>query len=134
MKLQRTLLGILSPGLLLFASMSPLPGQDSNSSEPAAQAQPPAELEKGIQIENRGPVHEAFAQPGAQTRGKGITAPKAPPPAVPEIPPDEKPAGANVVWIPGYWQWDAEKKDFLWVSGMWRNQPDGRTWQPGEWR
>lgn len=91
--------------------------------------------EKGIQVENRGPVHEAFANPGAPVRGKeGMFADKAPPPPVPELPPDEKPSGENVQWISGYWQWDLEKKDFIWVSGFWRNTPPGRSWAAGEWR
>lgn len=94
------------------------------------------EPEKGIQVENRGPVHEAFANPGAAVRGgkEGSFADKAPPPPVPELPPDEKPSGDNVQWISGYWQWDIEKKDFIWVSGFWRNTPPGRTWTQGEWR
>jgi hypothetical protein len=133
MSLQHTFLGILTPTLLLVVSLSQVPGQGPENVLPPPKPKPP-DMEKGIQIENRGPIHEAFAQPGAETRGKGITAPKAPPPQIPEVPPDEKPSGANVAWIGGYWQWDAEKKDFLWVSGMWRNLPDGRTWEPGEWR
>lgn len=94
----------------------------------------PPTKDDGIQIENRGPVHEAFANPGAPVRGKeGVFADKAPPPAVPELPPEEKPSGNNVQWIPGYWQWDLDKKDFLWVSGFWRNTPPGREWHAGEW-
>lgn len=102
--------------------------------------QPPAKLDPqlppGVQIENRGPVHEAFANPGAPVRGgaDGNIAPKAPPPRVPELPPEEKPQGANVTWIPGYWQYDGEKKDFIWVSGFWRNAPPGRAWSAGEWK
>src|SRR5262249_40649586 len=77
----------------------------------------------GVKVLDRGPIHEAFAQPGADVRGKGMTAPKAPPPPIPEIPPDTKPEGANVKWIPGYWMWDANMKDFIWVSGLWRGTP-----------
>ena len=62
-----------------------------------------------------------------------MTAPKAPPAPIPELPPETKPDGANVKWVPGYWQWDMEKQDFLWVSGFWRNFPAGRDWQAGKW-
>ncbi len=118
---------VLGSGLLVSFSLTP-------AQDPPPFPKPAApELEKGIQVENRGPVHEAFAQPGAMIRGKDMTAPKAPPPPVPELPPDEKPDGANIVWIKGYWQWDAEKKDFLWVSGFWRNAPEDREWQAGQW-
>jgi hypothetical protein len=60
--------------------------------------------------------------------------PKAPPPPVEEAPPEEKPEGDNVSWIPGYWAWDDDSADFLWVSGVWREEPPGRDWVPGEWR
>lgn len=33
------------------------------------------------------------------------------------LPPDQKPEGDDVAWIPGYWAWDDERNDFLWVSG-----------------
>ena len=50
-----------------------------------------------------------------------------------ELPPELKPKGANVTWIPGYWAWDDERNDFLWVSGIWRDLPHGRQWVPGYW-
>ena len=87
----------------------------------------------GILVQSRGPVHEAFAQPVDLNPTPTTPVPKAPPPAVPELPPGEKPAGANVQWIPGYWGWDPDKNDFLWVSGVWRNAPPDRKWTPGYW-
>src|SRR5262249_47519849 len=39
--------------------------------------------------------------------------------------------GDNVIWIPGYWAWDDDSSDFLWVSGTWRAVPPGRQWIPG---
>jgi hypothetical protein len=39
-----------------------------------------------------------------------------------------------VQWFPGYWQWDEEHKDFLWVSGCWRVPPPGKAWLPGRWQ
>jgi len=87
-----------------------------------------------VKVLERGPVHEAFAQPGAEVRGPGMTAPKAPPEPIPEVPPDTKPEGENVRWVPGYWSWDADQKDFIWVSGFWRNAPAGREWSAGKWK
>ena len=63
----------------------------------------------------------------------GILVSKAPPAAIEELPPDQKPEGAHVAWIPGYWGWDDERSDFLWVSGVWRALPPGRQWVPGYW-
>lgn len=121
-----------SATLLLVAAGQDIPAPPK--AEPPAKLNP--SLPDGIQIENQGPVHEAFANPGDPVRGKaeGNTAPKAPPPRVPELPPEDKPTGDNVTWIPGYWQFDNEKKDFIWVSGFWRNAPPGRSWSAGEWR
>jgi hypothetical protein len=113
----------------------PTPVPDQQDANPVQDAKA-AELEQpepGVKVADKGPIHEAFAQPGAETRGKGLTAPKAPPKPIPELPPDTKPEGENVRWVPGYWHWDAEKEDFLWISGFWRNVPAGRTWQAGEW-
>jgi len=94
---------------------------------------PPAHPVPGIEVQDSGPIHEAFAQPDAPVKGRGLLAPKAPPPPVPELPPETKPDGDNIVWVPGYWYWDEPKKDFTWMSGFWRNAPEGREWQPGEW-
>lgn len=81
----------------------------------------------------RGPIHEAFAEPIEFNPEPGPLAPTAPPEPIPEIPPDYRPAGANVTWIPGYWTWDDESNDYLWVSGIWRDIPPGREWIAGYW-
>jgi hypothetical protein len=43
------------------------------------------------------------------------------------MPPDEKPEG-EVIWINGYYAWDDERNDFLWVSGIWRTPPPSKRW------
>ncbi|GBD36318.1 Filamentous hemagglutinin [bacterium HR36] len=87
----------------------------------------------GAQPVLRGPVHEAYAQPARVKPQPGPVVPKEPPKPIEEIPPDQKPAGENVQWIPGYWFWDEEKRGFLWVSGIWRAVPPGMEWVPGTW-
>ena len=89
--------------------------------------------QKGVEVLTRGPVHEAFAQTVTFNPEPGITVPKAPPDAIEELPPDQRPAGDNVAWIPGYWAWDNDRDDYLWVSGIWRALPPGRQWVPGYW-
>lgn len=97
-------------------------------------AQPvPADVAQGVQVLTRGPVHEAFAETVTFDPEPGIVVPKAPPAAIEELPPEQRPEGANVAWIPGYWGWDDERSDFLWVSGVWRALPPGRQWVPGYW-
>ncbi len=88
---------------------------------------------KGWKCSRAGPVHEAFAETVSFDPEPGIVAPKAPPDAIEELPPEQRPEGTNVAWIPGYWAWDDERNDFLWVSGIWRDLPPGRQWVPGYW-
>jgi len=102
--------------------------------QPAAPAPPrPANAEEGMQVLTRGPVHEAFAETVTFDPEPGLVTPKAPPAAIEEVPPEQRLEGANVAWIPGYWGWDDERSDFLWVSGIWRALPPGRQWVPGYW-
>jgi hypothetical protein len=86
------------------------------------------------QVLTRGPVHEAFAGTIVFKPTPGILVAKSPPAAIEEVPPEQRPEGAHVTWIPGYWAWDDETSEFLWVSGIWRNLPPGRQWVPGYWQ
>jgi len=104
--------------------------------------QPPALPEDGeavpqqedVEVLGRGPVHEAFADPVTDDPGPTPIVPKKPPAPIEEMPPDQKPEGDDVQWIPGYFAWDDDKADFLWVSGFWRTPPPDHTWMPGRWR
>jgi hypothetical protein len=87
---------------------------------------------KGVEVLARGPVHEAFATPSTEPRATQLV-PKKPPENIEEMPPEEKPDG-DVVWIGGYWSWDDDRQDFLWVSGCWRMKPQDKEWAPGYWR
>jgi WXXGXW repeat (2 copies) len=89
--------------------------------------------EDGIQVLTRGPVHEAFAETITFDPEPGIVVGKTPPQPIEELPPEQRPDGENVDWIPGYWGWDDERDDFLWISGVWRALPPGREWVPGYW-
>jgi hypothetical protein len=92
-----------------------------------------SDTDEGVQVLTRGPVHEAFAETVTYDPEPGVVVSKAPPSAIEELPPDQRPEGANVAWIPGYWGWDDERNDFLWVSGVWRSLPPGRQWVAGYW-
>ena len=116
---------LLSAGVVLAQIPQPFP--------PRGQAPPPAGDADGVEVLARGPVHEGYAATAEVPQAGEIVA-KAPPDPVEELPPDQKPAGDNVQWIPGYWQWDEERTDFIWVSGFWRQPPPGRIWVPGTWR
>jgi hypothetical protein len=92
-----------------------------------------ADSEQGVQVLTRGPVHEAFAETVTFDPEPGIAVPKSPPADIEELAPEQRPAGANVEWIPGYWALDDERDEFLWVSGIWRVLPPGRQWVAGYW-
>jgi hypothetical protein len=98
---------------------------------PPIGGQPPTEA--GVNIEARGQIHEAFAQPWDPVVNPTAIIHKQPPDPIAEEPPDQRPSGKNVQWIPGYWQWDDDRKDFIWVSGIWRDYPEGRHWVVGHW-
>jgi hypothetical protein len=102
----------------------------------AGQDQPPEQQAPAGDTEAlaRGPIHEAYAQPVNFQPQPGPVVAKKPPDPVEEQPPDQKPDGNNVQWIPGYWAWDDESKDYLWVSGFWRDVPPGQRWVPGGWQ
>jgi hypothetical protein len=132
-------------GLVLLVSIAALALQKTASSqqqtaEPPAQAAPSAPdanddlppVPKGVEVLARGPVHEAFATPTTEPVPTKPVA-KEPPKPLEEMPPAEKPEG-NVVWIGGYWAWDDERNDYLWVSGTWRTPPPGKQWVAGYWK
>jgi hypothetical protein len=102
------------------------------SAPPAAQMDEPPPVPKGIEVLARGPVHEAFASlTGEPVATQPVS--KQPPKPIEEMPPTEKPEG-DVIWIGGYWAYDDDRKDFLWVSGVWRTPPPGKQWIAGYWR
>lgn len=91
------------------------------------------EADADVQILTRGPVHEAFAESVSSQPEPGLIVSVAPPEPIEELPPEQQLEGDNVTWISGYWAWDDDQNDFLWISGVWRNLPPGRQWVPGYW-
>ncbi len=121
-RIRLLLLGLLGPGALLLGSSL------AAADEPAP---PPAD---GAEVLARGPVHEAFAAPTENRPLAGAIIAKKPPDPIEELPPDQKPEGTDVRWIPGYWYYDQGDSNYLWVSGFWRDEPPGQRWVPGTWQ
>src|SRR3974390_366385 len=92
----------LVPGALLMVVCYLALGQDVGQPPPV----PSEELPAGSEVLTGGPVHEAFAKPVSMDPQAPILAPQQPPENLQEVPPAEQPAGANIVWVPGYWAWD----------------------------
>jgi hypothetical protein len=89
--------------------------------------------QEGVEVLARGPVHEAFAEVAIRSPRPTPVVDKQPPDPIEEMPPNQKPEGANVIWMPGYWAWDDDRSDFIWVSGIWRDLPPDRQWVAGYW-
>jgi len=125
---------MLSLGILGLGTLFSL-GAAQQREPPSADGKPQAAAssQEGVEFLARGPIHEAFAKPTVRGPASSEVIAKEPPKPVDELAPDQKPEGANVQWIPGYWAWDDETTDFLWVSGTFRTVPPGRHWVPGYW-
>ena len=119
-------------GCCLVAALLELSVAGRLNAAVALQRGPPLAAQE-TEVLTRGPVHEAFAEIVSFNPQPGTIVAKAPPQAIEELPPEQRPEGDNVAWIPGYWAWDDERTDFLWVSGTWRALPPGRQWVPGYW-
>jgi hypothetical protein len=115
-------------GLALSAGLMPAQPPAQPAAPPAADANG-----NGMDVLSRGPVHEAYADTSASSTTTPLVT-KNPPDGIDELPPDHKPDGNNIQWIPGYWHWDEDRTDFSWISGFWRSVPPGRVWVPGSWR
>ncbi len=89
--------------------------------------------EAGVQVLTRGPMHEAFAAASMTGATAGVVISQPPYESIDELPPDQRPEGANIAWIPGYWSWDDDRSDYIWISGVWRDVPPNRQWVPGYW-
>jgi hypothetical protein len=118
--LTRRILASVLPLLLAGPAVAQAPGDP---------APPP-----GVEVQPRGPVHEAFARPADVPPTGGPVVAAEPPALVPELPPEQKPGNPNAQWVPGYWSWDDEGNKYVWVSGCWRVPPPGRQWTAGSWQ
>jgi hypothetical protein len=102
------------------------------SQEPPPPAADAAADPEGPEVLTRGPIHEAFAEPLTDPE-PGILVPKKPPEDIEEVPPEYAPDLEGAIWIKGYWAWDDEREDFIWISGVHRVPPPGMRWMAGFW-
>jgi len=123
----------LGSRLLAQAPPPPMPGDDyTQPAQPSGGNQALVGSQNGPEVLTRGPIHEAFAEVVSYNPQPGQVVSQEPPKAIEEVPPAEKPEG-DYTWIPGYWAWDQDHANFIWVTGAWRIPPPGATWVPGYW-
>lgn len=130
---------------LIVTQQGSVPPRITAANEPQRVQQPnvPEALRNDVEFDGvelddpevllRGPLHEAFADAHQADPQPNPIVETAPPEAIKEVPPEFKPEGNNVEWIPGYWAWDVSQNDFIWISGVWRDVPPNQRWVPGYW-
>lgn len=84
-----------------------------------------------IQPYENGPVHEAYVTPVSAELLLDAVEFEPPEPLNERIP---KQLDIQAEWISGYWKWDLNANDFVWVSGVWRRPPPGHQWIAGFWK
>jgi hypothetical protein len=85
-----------------------------------------------IKIYEEGPINEAYLSKFGGNNLILDAIPREPPYPINErIPPQ---TDMQAEWVPGYWAWQDEINDFVWVSGVWRKPPPGHLWISGFWK
>ena len=92
----------------------------------------PSEGDDEAEVLTRGPIHEAFAEPLTEPEPT-LVIKKAPPEDIEEVPPEYAPDEEGAEWIAGYWAWDDDRDDFIWISGVYRVAPPDMRWVAGYW-
>jgi len=118
---------------LMGMALIVLIGASTNEYLCAGDRPPPIPAQEQAEVLTRGPVHEAFAEPVPLEVQAGLIVTSRPPANIEEIPPAERPRGEQFAWVPGYWGWDADRNDFVWVTACWRAVPPNTYWVPGYW-
>src|SRR6516162_5240306 len=98
-------LGLLLLGPVTAQQQQPPPPPPGATEGADQSPPPPAGATEGVDVQARGPVHEAYAVPTEARPEPTPLVTKQPPGTVPEVPPDQRPEGDSVAWVPGYWSW-----------------------------
>lgn len=131
--LQARIKGLVTGGVLATLVLV-VPASTLDAQQPPGPRDNRVPLQNDQIIElNRGPVHEAFAQPYEMKSGGDFVVNQEPPRPIDEVPPRQVPQSSEFEWIPGYWGWEPGDERFIWISGIFRKAPEEMTWNPGYW-
>jgi WXXGXW repeat (2 copies) len=76
--------------------------------------------------------HDALKSDDGAGRAARVYSPQQPPAPVAERPARRRPS-PRALWVPGYWDWDADRGEFVWIGGDWQVPPTGMIWVGGRW-
>jgi hypothetical protein len=76
--------------------------------------------------------HDALLDRGARSPAERIYAPKQPPGPIAERPSGRRP-DRRATWVPGYWDWDPARAEFVWIGGVWQIPSPGSMWVTARW-
>ncbi len=76
--------------------------------------------------------HDALLDGGTRPRSERVHAPKQPPGPIAERPSGRRP-DRRATWVPGYWDWDPARAEFVWIGGVWQIPPPGSMWVTARW-
>ncbi len=114
-----------------FLGVGIAPGRVLAGPEPDPALAPAPLPPPSVRALTSGPLHEAFLSPRKDLEPDHVA--KTPPAPITERPAVDPPS-LQAEWIEGYWQWDASRDTYLWVTGTWRVPPPGRFWVNGYWK
>jgi hypothetical protein len=76
--------------------------------------------------------HDALQDKSDRPNSKRVYAPKQPPRPIAERPSGPRP-DRRATWVPGYWEWDPGRAEFVWIGGVWQMPPPGSIWVTPRW-
>jgi hypothetical protein len=120
---------LLTMGTLQLKAQTPAP---SGGGQAPPLDGPTIELEPIPADGPRATTDQPRSVPDVQTRQRRAYAPKEPPAAIVERPAGARPA-RNAQWVPGYWDWDPDQHEYVWVGGSWQVPPAGSFWVNTRW-
>ena len=100
--------------------------------DPIAQDHAPKDGAITRDADNSAMSHDALRTAQAPRPGDRARAPKEPPAPIAERPSGTRPQ-QRAEWVPGYWDWDPARAEFVWMGGLWQVPPTGTLWIGSRW-
>jgi hypothetical protein len=102
--------------------------------EPIRSDDPTVRDSRGAEPDARAAVasHDALQDNNVRARQERVYAPQQAPRPIAERPSGPRP-DRRATWVPGYWDWDSTRGEFVWIGGVWQVPPPGSMWVTSRW-